>query len=218
MRRLMLALGLAALLPFSALAQQVQPQLFDAVGNANAPQRQAIGATGIPAVNTEGTKTTYDASTSAAFAGATINDVCALPGSASKTIRALRVEFYMFATAASVATINISKRSAVNTGTAGTAVTAVPSDSANVAASAAPLRWTDSSAEVPGAAVGNVLSTAFLIGSASLVAQPVVVEFTKSNDQALVLRGVAQQVAVNLAGLATPAGSSFGCRFRWTEE
>lgn len=94
----------------------------------------------------------------------------------------------------------------------------LPSDSANAAASAAPLRWADSSSEVPGAAVGNVLSTAFLIGSASVNAQPVVVEFTKSNDQALVLRGVAQQVAINLAGLSTPAGSSFGCRFRWTEE
>lgn len=180
--------------------------------------RSAVGTTGITAVSTEGTKTTYSASVDAVFAGANINDICALPGSATKTIRVVRVEFKAFATAAAVTIIKVSKRSAANTGTAGTAMTSVPHNSTNAAATALPLSWANSAAEVPGAAVGNVYDSSYLLGSAAIQAQPLDLSFGTSNDQSLVLNGVGQLLVVTAPNIATPAGSNFGCRFVWTEE
>lgn len=169
--------------------------------------------TGSTYVNIEGRKATYSC-----FASFTpvAGDIAVLPGSASKTIRVTRVEVSLSTTGtAAIEAVQLVKRSAADTAGTSTAMTAVPHDSNFAAASAAPLSYT--AAPTPGAAVGTVRGVQFNDGSASLPgSQTWLWTFGERPSSAIVLRGTAQELCVNLG--AVVATQTATVSFEWTEE
>lgn len=178
----------------------------------NASQIQ-LDATGGQYVNTEGRKTTYSA-----FASFTpvAGDIAVLPGSASKTIRVTRVEVSMSTSGtAAVEQIQLIKRSTADSAGTSAAMTAVPHDSNFAAASAAPLSYT--AAPTLGTAVGAVRGVQYNDASASVAgANTWLWTFGDRPGACIVLRGTAQQLAINLG--AVVATQTVTVSFEWTEE
>ncbi|HET7150873.1 MAG TPA: hypothetical protein VFI60_05645 [Candidatus Acidoferrum sp.] len=168
----------------------------------------------VPFVNGEGQKAAYSAhATFTPVAG----DIAVLPGSASKTIRVTRIEVSMSTTGtAAIEQIDIYKNSTADSGGTSAAMTAVPHDSNNAAASAAPLSYT--AAPTLGTRVGKLRGIQFSDASAALPgANTWLWTFgAERGTQAIVLRGTAQQVAVNLGGAV--ATQTVTVSFEWTEE
>jgi hypothetical protein len=169
--------------------------------------------TGSTYVNMEGRKATYSAFASfTAVAG----DIAVLPGSASKTIRVLRVEVsFVTSGTAAVETVQLVKRSAADTGGTSAAMTAVAHDSTFAGASAAPLSYTV--APTPGAAVGTIRGVQFNDASSALPgANTWIWDFGTRPSAAIVLRGVAQQLAISLpTAIATQTAQ---VSYEWSEE
>lgn len=147
---------------------------------------------------------------------ATPTDVFLLPGSATKTVRVRRVKISALATTAGSMVFNLVKRSSASTGGTSTAGVAVPMDSNNAAATAAPLVFTANPSSL-GTSVGNVDTDLLSFGVSA--ANPIYDEtYGTNNTQAIVLRGAAQCLAINLNGGALPTGAEIAVRVVWSEE
>ena len=177
-------------------------------------QRSAVGTVGIPSSNTEGTKASYSIAGAVTLA-ATPSDVVIINGSGTKTVRVLRVEVSIGATAAGFADVVLIKRSAANTAGASTTPTPVPNDANDAAATSVVTVYTGN--PTPGAAVGNVRWVKMGVTAADQVVTQLW-NFTQNNDKAIVLRGTAQGLAINLNGDALLTGEVFSYSIEWTEE
>lgn len=142
-------------------------------------------------------------------------DVCTLTGSATKNVRVRRAIITGSATSVATEPVEVFKRSTANS--AGTAITGavVPYDSSNSAGTAVARVYTAN--PTVGTAVG-VLAIQYLTyaNNTTGVGAPTTFVFGELG-QPIVLRGVAQVFAVNLAGL-TVSGAQLGCTIEWTEE
>lgn len=158
-------------------------------------------------------KPTYSATVSGIAAVAAQSDMCSLAGSASKTMKVRRIYFSNVPTTAYTEPVAIVKRSTASTG-AGTAIPTVTYDSINSATTAALAEvWT--AAPTVGTLVGVLADLALPFGISTSANVPYLFEFGRL-AQPIVLRGVAQQVAVNLSGITFTG--TVGCTFEWTEE
>jgi hypothetical protein len=172
-------------------------------------------------IDLEGQKSTYSAvsnSTSVATFTAAAGDVAVLPGSASKLIKPTRVEVTLSTSGtAAVETVGLIVRSAADTGGTSAAMAIVPHDSNFGTASAIPLLYT--AAPTLGTAVGFIRAIQFNDQSASLPGAATWI-WTFGDGRAgasgLALRGTAQQLCVNLAGVV--ATQTVAVSFEWTEE
>lgn len=163
----------------------------------------------------EGQKATYSVGV-VGLAGAS-GDVLAIIGSATKTIRISRVQVSGVATAATDIDIALIKRSAADTGGTATTPAIVPHDSNDAAATAVVSAYTV--APTPGAAVGTIEArklTVPSITSPAIPSLPQVFDFELRGEKAIVLRGVAQSLAVNIPSV--PAGGAFNIDITFTEE
>lgn len=167
-------------------------------------------------------KPTYSASRF--VAGATgLNDVCTLTGSATKNIRVRRVVVSGLANAVVSEPIQINKYSTLPVGGAGGLMTGVPYDSTNSlsgstsnAATAIADVWTTS--PTPGTLVGALADIIYTYGNLTTGAGAVAYTFNFGQlGSPVVLRGAAQNIAVNL-GNVSAAGAQLACTFEWTEE
>lgn len=159
-------------------------------------------------------KPTYSASQAGITAVASQTDMCSMTGSATKTIKVRRIFFDNVPTTAVTEPIAIVKRSTATTG-AGTALAKVPYDSANAASTVALAEvWT--AAPTVGTIVGVLadLPQHFAIATSADSGHAAYV--FGQLGQPIVLRGVAQQVAINLN--ATTFTGTVSCTFEWTEE
>lgn len=162
---------------------------------------------------------TYAASVTGLVPAAAATDIFTIYGSASKTIRITRLESSGIASTAGSFVFSLIKRSSVNTLGTSTAVTRVPNDSANVAATATVLAYT-ASPTVLGTTVGGVRAQRVFMSTPTLVTHtpPTVLvwEFgTAGQNQ--VLRGVGEGLALNL-GAATVIGGLMNISVEWLEE
>lgn len=167
----------------------------------------------------DGSRATYSATSAIGFASATTaTDIFTITGSASKTIRILRVAFSAQETTAGVANVLLIKRSAANTGGTSAAATAVPHDSNDVTASATVLSYTANPSAL-GAAVGTVRAARVFIPTTGTDVADFINEwdFGTNSEKAIVLRGTAQVLAINL-NATTVTGGTWTCYVEWTEE
>lgn len=167
---------------------------------------------------TDGAKPTYSATSAIAFTSATTaTDIFTITGSASKTIRIIRVGFSAQLQASGVVDVLLVKRSSANTGGTSAAAAAVPNDSGSAAATATVLNYTVN--PTLGATVGTVRGARVFFLTAGTDAGDSVYEWLLGNipGQAMVLRGTTQVLAINLAG-ATINGATWVCYVEWTEE
>lgn len=161
----------------------------------------------------DGNKASYSASVTGA--AGVVGDTLTLTGSATKTIRVTRLSLTGIATAATDLDIQVIKRSTADTAGTSSGVTACPHDSANSAASATALLYTV--APTPGTPVGTPIRAAKVFAATAATA-PVIQswDFGNGPKQGIVLRGIAQVIAVNFSAALT--GGSFDIDIEWTEE
>lgn len=176
----------------------------------------AIAPTFTASVDTEGTKITCSASQANIVPAASATDIFTITGSATKTIRVTRISFSGQATATSNVITDIVKRSTANTAGTSAAATAVPHDSTD-ACTATVLSYSVN--PTTGTPVGSVRSEQIVItNGATPVGDSIGVwDFTTRNSKGIVLRGVAQVLAINLRGI-TYAGAVVAADVEWTEE
>lgn len=173
----------------------------------------------------DGQKATYSAAKVGLVPGSAATDFATLTGSASKVVKLVKVELTATTTSATPAALDILllKRSTANTGGTSTgSPTAVPHDSSNPAASATVLTYT--APPTTGNLVGTALKNdkyMMMLATATATDFPAMQKLTwvwEGGQQAPTLRGVAEVLALNLAGATPTATASFDVTLTWTEE
>lgn len=157
---------------------------------------------------------TYSSSFNVAAAAAA-TDIALIGGSATKTIYITKLIISGVQTTAGLPDISVVKRSTADTGGTSTVQTNVPHDSNDPAASASVLAYTVNPAAL-GTSVGSIRRGFLPVAGATSVVNPVVTFEFGDKGKAIILRGIAQQLAVNLNG-ATLTGGSFDINFEWYE-
>jgi hypothetical protein len=190
-------------------------------GAANAQNRVPTGST----ISTPAQSVTYSAAFTAIAPAASATDFMTLTGSASMVVRLKHVECSGTSTAAAVGTINAVVRSTADT--AGTVITpsataggqVVPHDSNDSAGTAAVAAY--SANPTTGTLTGIVRSGKLATSTAasSAITAPALVWDFGDNPllKPVVLRGVAQQFALNGGGATFSAGTSLSCSITWIE-
>lgn len=151
------------------------------------------------------------------------DDVCVLSGSATRNVRVRRVIFSGIASAVVTEPVAIVKRSTMPTNGTGTSPTPVPYDSVNSLTGSASNAGTAvveafTVSPTPGAMVGVLID--ILVGFGNLttgLGMPPTVFTFGALGSPVVLRGVAQSIAVNLSGVSYTT-LTVSCTFEWTEE
>jgi hypothetical protein len=176
--------------------------------------RRALGdATGrqIVKIYPDTTTASYHASANVASA-ASATDVAVLPGNATNTVLVYRVTVSCSQTTAGLITLQLIKRSTADTAGTSANMTVVPDDSGFSAGSSVPKTYTAN--PTAGTPVGNV-DTAIVGCMATGTAAPNDIYIFKP-AKPILLRGVAEQLAVNL-NAATVTGGSFDVTFDYAE-
>jgi hypothetical protein len=150
---------------------------------------------------------------SKSFAASSTTDNAVLPGNATNMVLVTRVLVSCTQTTAGNVTVNMIKRSAADTSGTSAAMTVVPDDS-TFSGISAPLSYTGTGPSV-GAAVGNV-DTYQLGCMATTTASPNDIYIFDRRLKPIVLRGTAQQLAVNM-GNAAITGGTLTVTFEWEE-
>lgn len=168
----------------------------------------------------DGWKATYVYSAQTGTPVATATDVVVLRGSATKTIRVTRIELSGQATAATEIILLLKKHTIANTG--GTSSTPVPTkyDSNDGTATATVLLYTANPTVDASATIFRVVRLTLAVAPAATanLNDRYLLDLGARPAEALVLRGVAQELAVNLNGVAVPAGENLDVTIEWTEE
>lgn len=160
---------------------------------------------------------TYSASTDSVAIAAAATDVWCLRGSATKTVFVQGVRISGTASANTVLTALLVKRRTANTGTS-TAITAVPHDSNDPAATASAVSYTTN--PTVGTPVGPIRSQELVLSGGSspnLVVQFVVYQFSVYIGKVPTLHGTNEQLCVNLNG-QTVSGGAITIDYEWTEQ
>ncbi len=153
---------------------------------------------------------------STAVANTGAGNLLCIYGSATKTIYVNVAHATAIATAAIEVPVSIIKYSTAPSGGTGSALTNVPLDSNNAAATATVTAYTVS--PTPGTAVGTVGAHIVAVGVQGNTASntEALWEYGIRADQALVLRGTTQGACINVG--AAGAGGSWAVYFKWTEQ
>jgi hypothetical protein len=173
-------------------------------------------------INLEGQKSTYSAlanSTTVPTFTAAAGDIALIPGAAGKLVTVTRVEVTLSTSGtAAIETVSLISRSSADSGGTSATMLTVPHDSFYAPAQSVPLLYTVAPT-TSGTAVGFIRATQFNDQSASLPgAATWIWTFGDGRGGAsgFRLRGTAQQLCVNLAGVV--ATQTAAVSFEWTEE
>jgi hypothetical protein len=162
-------------------------------------------------------KPTYSSTQGFSPTGTAATDICLLNGSATKNVRVRRVFLNLQATTAVTTSVAFIKRSTANSGGTALTGTVVPYDSANSAGTAVARFYTAN--PTVGTSIGLLADPYFSVGNLTTggaQAFPSVMIYGAQGSP-IVLRGVAQGLAVNL-NAASLSGVVASCTFEWTEE
>lgn len=161
---------------------------------------------------------TYAASVAGLTPGATPQDIFTIQAAANKLVQVLYTDIAFDETTGATVDIFLLKRSTANSGGTSAAATAVPFDSADVAATATVQSYTANPA-TPGTLVGVVAKDKLFGGVVTALTGVVVEDFDKPSRKPIILRpGSQETLAWNLNGIASPAGALFDINIIWTEE
>ena len=202
--RTLLLMGASALISAALVAQAQVPGVNSTLNSVftlaydNSTMKQTFSATG------------------AFTPAASPTDQCSLAGSATKLMKVRRILVSGTNTSVITEAVAVVKRSTANSGAGAALGTQVPYDSSNAAGTSALVEaWT--TAPTLGTLVGNISENWVTFSNATTgVGAPLNMIFGQLG-QPIVLRGVAQSVAVNMTGAGGGAGT-VNCTFEWTEE
>lgn len=157
------------------------------------------------------TTTSYRASKK--FAASSTTDNAVMPGNATNTVLVTKILLSCNETTAGQINVELLKRSTADTAGTSAAMTAVPMDANYAAAVSAPLSYTGTGPTV-GTAIGD-LDNLQIGCMAATTATPNDI-FIFHPDKPIILRGTAQQIAVNV-GNAALTGGNITVTFEWEE-
>jgi hypothetical protein len=205
---------------FLLLAPKAHGQNFvRLIGGDQTLNRPASASNPVPvtATNDLSNTSTYGASTPVFTPAATPTDVVTLIGSASKTIKVLKVSLSNVQTATGSNKWTLIKYTTPSTGGTTTAMSAAKMDSTSAAASASCVRYT---ANPAGIGTGTAFYNAYILApaTASAAQTDYVLYDASTRGQPLTLRGTSETMSLNFAGAAVPAGYSMTVNVIWTEE
>ena len=172
-------------------------------------------------IQQEGDRATYSAAVEvlAAAVPATPTDLIQLIGVTGKVIRVSMVELSMDATAAGVLDLYLIKRTAANTGGSVSAITPIPHDGQDPAASAVLQVYT---------ALANPLGAGVIIrargaslpaaGTPAYAVSPTAWDFGIRNGKTITLRGPLDSLCLNFGGQAVPSGLDLWFNIEWSED
>lgn len=163
---------------------------------------------------TDGQKSTYSASITVVPAVAA-TDIFTISGSSTKTIRVTHLELSITATVSTTLTVSLIKRSTANSAGTSSAAIKVPHDSVNAASSSTVLGYTAN--PTLGTSVGAVRTDKIVADTSGVANSGLTYDFGTRNGQAVVLKGTAQHLVVNLNGTSITGGSA-SIDIEWTEE
>lgn len=156
---------------------------------------------------------TYSCAVNVAAAAAA-TDIATITGSATTTVFVTKVVISGIQTTAGLNDVLLIKRSTADTGGTSAAGTALPHDSGDAAATATVLAYTAN--PTTGTTVAALRRNYLPIAGVTSVVNPVVEYKFGELGRPLILRGIAQVLAVNLNG-ATITGGTFDVNFEWFE-
>jgi hypothetical protein len=194
------------------------PALGQTTMSASQPVTLASDQPAITTKLTDSTKATYSATSAIAFSSAAnATDIFTITGSATKTVKIVRIGFSGTQTTAATNNILLIKRSTANTAGTSAAATAVPHDSSDAAATATVLNYTAN--PTLGATVATVRANRAFIPATNTAATVAFYEYSFGDkpEKQITLRGTGQVLAINLNS-TTIAGGAFTCFVEWTEE
>lgn len=210
MKRILLSIGL--LLGLTTLA------------SAQCAQVSGINSVPVPGITcaSEPIVTTYAATSVGVVPASAATDLACITGSATKTIRVQYIRISGSSGTLVNVPITILKRASADTGGTPATSTALPVpyslDSSNAAASATTIAYTANPTLVdatPGILDNDIV--AFVTTGTASTNGAIIFDYTARNFmQAPVLRGIAQQICVNLNAITVTTGS-VNISFRWTE-
>lgn len=188
-------------------------------GTASAFGLAPKGAVALPVQSGPSTLATYRASTAFQTPVATPTDIVTIIGSATKTVKIQRIVLHNTQTTAGINKFFLIKHSTADTGSTVVNPTCVPLDSANSAATAVVNQMTVTNPTV-GAVVGTIVTSMALAPApgATAIGGDTVLFDAKLSAQPICLNGVAQELALNFAGAAVPAGLTVSLDIEFTEE
>jgi hypothetical protein len=211
MKKIYLAAALASAMPSAALAQVYQTT--GGYGSAVLDQR------GAAFVNTDGLKATYSYNAIDVTPVATATDVLVITGSATKTVRISQVCAGGTATAASIYDLYLYKRTTADTGGTSTAPVPAQHDSNDPAATATIALYTANPSAL-GTSGTPIRAGHFTLINATTpsAGQNFSCWIFGEGEEKVVLRGTSQQLAINHAGGAVPAGANLYYMIEFQEE
>ena len=159
---------------------------------------------------------TYSAAAVNFILAAASTDVFMISGSATKTIKITLVAITMTTTSGSPLKVSpqLIKRSTLNTG-ASVAVTNVPHDSLSAAATASVKNYVVNPTLL-GTAIGTLRVENISVNMQGVLGGAAMWKFTEIGEQPIVLRGVNENLVINLGG-ATVTGPVASAYVEWTE-
>jgi hypothetical protein len=186
--------------------------------SAPTPVKLYIGTTAVTStapvpVTAEGYRANYGSVVVQATPAATCTDIVTLVGSATKTVYVKRVIVSGLATTAGSMDVTLVKRTTVNTSGTATQPTIAQFDSTDAAPTAVVNLYSANPTTGTGVGLKNQSLNFGLTGATGQA----LFEFSTRNDKPLVLRGVAQCLAINLNGQAVPSGGKLSASIEWEE-
>jgi hypothetical protein len=210
LKRALATIALAAFVPAQVFAQGFSTT--GGYGNA------VLDTRGAAYVNVEGLSPTYSYVINDYTPTTAATDMLTICGSATKTIRVMRVQAGGDATAASIYDVYLYKRTAANTGGTATNPTPTKRDSNDAAASATLTLY---SANPSALGTGTMFrgGHALLAAATTPAVAPLWVDWTFGNigERQIVLRGAAECLAVSNNGNSVPSGTSIYITIDWEE-
>jgi hypothetical protein len=173
----------------------------------------AVRGTGEPQVSTITNTPTYAAAINVTNTGN--GDVMCIYGSATRTVFVTQVHMTGIASTAITIVEGLVKRSSVESGGTPVAMTAVPFNSSNPAATAVATAYSVS--PTPGTSIGPIDNHFIGLGNSTNTASLNEFEANYGNlsDQPVTLHGTSEGLCVNIGAGGT--GASYGIHVRWME-
>lgn len=158
----------------------------------------------------------YSAAASGFASASAATDIFTITGSATRAIRISTIRFSATTTSGSPTRFSLSlvKRSTANAGGTRVTTTVVANDSTNSAGTATVGHYTAN--PTLGTAVGNVRAVTTSVQNTGLNGGVLLFNLSDSGFQPIVLRGVNEQLSINLNG-ASITGPAVSASFQWTE-
>ena len=164
-------------------------------------------------------KATYIATNPQYTIPATPTDMVVIGGSNTKTVKIRKIRLFLQQTTGGNNQYFLIKRSTADSGGTPNAVTWVPCDSRNPAPTASFNYYTVNPAGL-GAAVGNIVIARLVCATATANSVPAWYDLydEDKSGQPITLRSAQEQLAINFAGVALPAGMKVQAEVHITEE